>query len=109
MKGFPVTLLLLFSFGLFVPGCASDEAQPVRAFKLTLSTNGSDHNMDVVQFRRGNDMMFVAFDDGESRMIQADKPGDPVDGGKIICTGRRDDMPGLLASVLTKWLSQPSM
>jgi hypothetical protein len=89
---------------LFVPASAREESQPMRAFTLTLESGAAAHNMQVIQFRRGHEVVFIAFDGGDSNMIDATCAGAPVDAGKIICSGEKDDMPNMLAQVLSKWL-----
>jgi hypothetical protein len=87
-----------------VPACAGEEAQPMRAFTLTLQSGGSAQNMEVIQFRRGREVVFIAFDGGDANMIDTKSAAGPIEGGKIICSGDKSDMPNLLAQVLSKWL-----
>lgn len=98
-----VTVATLFAILAQQPG-ASEEAVPMRAFSLTLRSGSAAQNMEVIQFRRGKEVVFIAFDGGDTNLIQTNQAHAPLDGGKIICSGSRADMPNLLAQVICRWL-----
>jgi len=104
MKALAIATTLCTLFITATPSLAIERSEQMRGFTVRVQSGSAEQNLEVIPYQREGEIVYLAFEKGDSDMIASSGCTTPIEAGKIICSGSRTQMPDLLATVISKWL-----